>query len=419
MAELRIDASQLIASDITRVTMVAERSGTDLELNPVTGTFDGALILTIGTHTIVARAFAGDTLVGESRPTPVVIQLGVVTRVQIKILDLTNQTSTYGPIIDSLTFPTTAEAGSPVEFALSAVVPGGGPLTYAWSSDCPDAVFSAPAAASTTWSTPTEGTCRIHATVTAGGITVDSLFSIVVFPQLELTGAADASGVFVDAPVVRFSLRRPECNLSTGGDNASCANAIASPTVAEFTVSVLSWGGSAPGPIEVTQDCGGRLAIDPVLFDSVHGYWLPPVDRGVCILTARVENRDGATATLAPGILVRSGTPPTITSPMISARFFGFSCMFDGTSSPVDCGLVPANSAVSVEARRSVSGGTLGPGSFSDDCGGGMDELSSGTLGFSRGWRTPPAPGRICTTTIRSTSAEGGESVATARYQLQ
>lgn len=419
MAELRIDAS-LLAANITRVTMTAEQSTAELELNPVTGTFDGALVLTAGTHAIVARAFADDVLVGESRPTSVVIEIGVVTRVQIKILDVSNQTSTYGPIIDSLTFPTTAEVGTAVELTLAAVAPDGSPLSYAWSSDCPDSIFSAPAAPVTTWSNPTEGACRIHAAATASGITVDSVFSIVVFPQGALSGAVDASGEFVAAPVLRFSSRALACNL-TNGDNASCTNAIASPTVTDFTVDVVSWGGSPPGSLTVTQNCGGRFVPEPDRpFDTVTGHWLPAVDRGVCIFTARAENRDGAVAILAPAILVRAGVPPTITPPTISAQLESSRpCIFTNTNSPVDCGTATAGNFLFLDLSLSWAAGTPGPGSISDDCGGVMIAMPSFIVSRSTEWRLPLTPGRLCTTTIHSTTIEGGESVAIAQYRLR
>lgn len=417
MAELRVDASQLTAADITAVTLVAEEATKDLVLNSSTNTFDGALFLTAGTHTVVARAFAGDMLVGASRPTAVEIQPGVVTRVQLMILDVTQQTSKYGPIVDSLTFPTTAEAGSSVDFAVSAVAPDGSQLSYAWSSDCAESAFSSPTAPATSWSKTTASTCLIRVTVSSNGFTVVRTFAIAVFPQGAASGAVDASGVFISAPVLSVSLPELQCNLISG-DNASCANPIASPTFTSITVTVLSWGGSAPGTLDVNQSCGGRFQLDTET-DPLLGHWLPPVDGGICFLTVHAVNSAGSVANLAPAILVRPGTPPTNTT-VISAVFSGFSCSFSNTSSPqpVDCGLVPANNFIGVSAQFSEDNTIPGPGHFSDDCGGGDFDLDANVFSFGRGWETPNAPGRICTTTIRKTNIQG-DTMASAHYQLQ
>jgi len=421
MAELRVDASQLAAADITAVTLVAEGATKDLVLNSSTNTFDGALFLTAGTHTVVARAFAGDMLVGASRSTAVEIQPGVVTRVQLMILDVTQQTSKYGPIIDSLTFPTTVEAGSSVDFAVSALAPDGSPLSYAWSSDCAESAFSSPAARATSWSKPTAATCLIRVTVSSNGFAVDRTFAIAVFPQGAASGAVDASGVFISAPVLSVSLPELQCNVISG-DNASCANPIASPALTSITVTVLSWGGSAPGTLDVNQSCGGQFQFDTET-DPVRGHWLPPVDGvdgGICFLTVHAVNSAGAVANLAPAILVRPGTPPTNPT-VISAVFSGFSCSFNNTSSPqpVDCGLAPASHFIGLSGQFSGGNAIPSRAHFSDDCGGGDFDLGTNVGSFNIGWTTPNAPGRICTTTIRNTNVLQGDTTASARYQLQ
>lgn len=417
MAELRVDASQFTAANITAVTLVAEEATKDLVLNSSTNTFDGALFLTAGTHTLVARAFAGDMLVGASRPTTVEIQPGVVTRVQLMILDVTQQTSKYGPIVDSLTFPTTAEAGSSVDFAVSAVAPDGSQLSYAWSSDCAESAFSSPAAPTTSWSKPTAATCLIRVSVSSSGFTVNRTFAIAVFPQGAASGAVDASGVFISAPVLSVSLPELQCNLISG-DNASCANPIASPTFTSITVTVLSWGGSAPGTLDLSQSCGGQFQFDTET-DPLRGHWLPPVAGGICFLTVHAVNSAGSVANLAPVILVHPGTPPTNPT-VISAVFSGFSCSFNNTSSPqpVDCGLVSANHFIGLSVQFSGDNAIPSRGHFSDDCGGGDFDLDTSVNNFGRGWTTPGAPGRICTTTIHKTSIQG-DTMASAHYQLQ
>lgn len=80
IAEVHVDAAQLFAAGITRVTLAAAGQPEELTFNPATGTFDGSLILPSGAQTLVASAFSGDTLVGQSQPTSVDVQSGAVTR---------------------------------------------------------------------------------------------------------------------------------------------------------------------------------------------------------------------------------------------------------------------------------------------------------------------------------------------------
>src|SRR5262249_37447330 len=153
-------------------TLAAAGQSQDLVQNFTTGTFDGTLILPAGTQSLVASAFSGDTLVGQSQPVSVDVQPGVVTRVTVRILDLTTDTPIYGPIVDSLSLPTTTEAGTHVTFAISVVAPLGDPVSYSWTSDCPDSAFSTPDAAATGWSKPTQGACNITVTATSNGFSV-------------------------------------------------------------------------------------------------------------------------------------------------------------------------------------------------------------------------------------------------------
>jgi len=51
-----------------------------------------------------------------------------VPRVALRIIDTTVETPTFGPIFDSLAFPTTAQVGAPVTFALAVVAPASRPM---------------------------------------------------------------------------------------------------------------------------------------------------------------------------------------------------------------------------------------------------------------------------------------------------
>ncbi|HEX8111928.1 MAG TPA: hypothetical protein VF516_29550, partial [Kofleriaceae bacterium] len=162
VAELHVDVGPLLATAITRVSVEAAGQTQDLTFDFNTGSFDGVVFLPAGMQSLVARAFGGDMLVGQSHPTPVQVTPGATTRVLLRILDVSGAPGeVFGPILDSLSFPTTTNAGTTVTFAVSAVAPHGDPVTYAWSADCMDSTFTASTAATTGWSKPAQGVCTI------------------------------------------------------------------------------------------------------------------------------------------------------------------------------------------------------------------------------------------------------------------
>jgi hypothetical protein len=322
VAELRIDDSFVTDLDISKVVIRAEdgRSQT-VTRNRATGTFDGALLLSEGTHSLVASAFTTrfliDTLVGQSRPTPVEVRRGAITRVMIQILDLAVPPSPkFGPIIDSLSFPTTVEAGDAASFAISVVVPASGVATYSWTSTCQDATFSAATEATTSWTKPSEGVCTINVVAAANGFSVSQSFVIAVFAAGANNGAVMVSGVFVTAPGIDLSLLG--CIGSTG-QNSSCQAKIASPAEAPYQLTVFNWGSAVPGTIELSDDCGGRFDEASRNPGDRSGAWLPPVDGGLCIITARAINDGGLAEVVAIALLTRPGTPP-MAAPVESAR---------------------------------------------------------------------------------------------------
>src|ERR1044071_6247680 len=118
-------------------------------------------------------------LVGQSQPTAVQVTPGTITRGLLRILHLTGTPGQiYGPIFDSLSFPPTTDAGTTVTFAISVVAPLGDPVTYAWSSDCMDSMFTAASAATTGWSKAAQGTCTITVTAPSNGLTVGPSFGL-------------------------------------------------------------------------------------------------------------------------------------------------------------------------------------------------------------------------------------------------
>ncbi|HWO19858.1 MAG TPA: hypothetical protein VNO30_13825 [Kofleriaceae bacterium] len=422
ITELRIDARALLDAGITQVTLQAGGLSQDLVQNPATGTYDGTLLLPSGPQSLVARAYAGTTLVGASNPTAVNVLPNQVTRIVMRILDLTSAAPPlYGPILDSLVFPATAQATAPVSFTASVLAPAGDPVTYAWSSTCADAMFSAPAAAATSWSKPTQGSCSVTMLATSNGFSISQSFSIVVFPAGSANGAIDASADFITAPSLSFALPGAGCFLFPGG-NASCSATLASPNMTSYDVSVMGWGKSTPGSLTVSDNCGGQFGMSNTSPEYRTGAWLPPTTAGVCILTATAVNGDGLASTLSAAILVRTGTAGTAQPPSIYAQIYpGLNCYLSSSSpgpTPLDCGTVPAGSQLGLFGNLSWADGTPGSVTLIDTCNGGLTQPNN-AYNFNSYWNLPSLSGQTCTLTVRATNLQGGVSEAAALYHLQ
>jgi hypothetical protein len=416
LAEIRVDAAPFSDVNITRVTVETAGESQDLVLNPSTGTFDGTLILPSGAQILTVSAYTGEALVGQSRPTPLDVQPNLVTRVMVRILDLTpSAPPIYGPIVDSLSYPTTTEAGALATFTMSVVAPAGDPVTYAWTSDCPGSTFSAPQAATTGWSTAAQGACTINVVATSHGFTVAQSFAIVVFPAGSGSGAVEVSSTFVTAPAMMLMLPDVTCSVSRGG-NASCPTAIASPATTGLRLSIFHWGSSAPGSFALSDSCGGRFGTSWRNVDNVSGAWLPPVAGGLCILTARAINGDGLAETLSAAILVRAGVPATAQPPRIFASL-DTGCSLGDSSSPPGCGQIQAGSHVALYGNVSWADGLPGALAIIDDCVGTQPTPDDANF-FNVGWDLPSTPGRTCTTSVRATNLQGVSSEVAARYQL-
>jgi hypothetical protein len=420
LTEVRIDARALLNVGITQVTLEAAGQSQDLVLNASTGTFDGSLFLPAGPQSLVARAFAGATLVGASNSTQVQIQSGQVTRVVMRILDLTGSAPpVYGPILDSLVFPATAQATAPVAFAASVVAPAGDPVSYAWSSSCADSTFSAPDSATTSWSKTTQGSCTISMLATSNGFSVGQSFQIVVFPTGTASGAVDTSALFVSAPSIYFGFPDTGCYVLPGS-NSSCGGSIASPSITSYGVNVMGWGGSTPGSITVSDNCGGHFGMTNSGPDYRSGSWLPPSGAGVCILTASATNGDGLVSTLSAALLVRAGTPATAQPPSIWGQLYpGFNCYLDSSlATPMDCGSIPAGAQMSLYGYVSWSDGTPGSITLVDSCSSGLQQPSN-AYNFSSYWNLPNLSGQTCTLTAQATNLQGGTSQTSVQYHLQ
>jgi hypothetical protein len=420
LAEFRIDGP--LPEGVTRVTVAGGTAPQDLTRNPVTNAFDGTLFLTTGTYSLVARAFIDDTLVGQSQPTAVTVQPGVVTRVVIRILDLRPEAPPlFGPIFDSLTFPTTTEVDTPATFALSVIAPAGDPVIYAWSSTCPDSTFSPPDAATTSWSKPTPGGCTIQVIAQSNGINVFKTFAITVFPAGAATGAADVEATFINLPQVVLIFNDLGCFVSQFSD-ASCANTIASPSVTAWSASVPFWNGSSPGGIEISDDCGGHFGFEQITPDSIGGSWLPPVGGGLCKITARATNIDGQVGTRVAAILTRPGTPPTPQAIQGNASFEDGCQLFPSGN---QCGSTHPGNVRSVFGDFFFVPGHPGTVTVTDSC---FSPVPASSRSFffsqlftSTQWTLPSLngqPSMTCSTTIHVASLEGSAIDLSANYSI-
>lgn len=413
LAEIQVDAGLLGPFGITRVTAEAAGVSQDLVLNEDLGSlaFTGIIILPAGTQTLVVSAFAGDTKIGQSQPTPVEVVGGVVTRVFLRILDLrASGAPSYGPILDSLSFPTTTEVGTTATFAISVVAPVGDPITYAWTSDCADATFTAPDAATTGWSKAAPGVCTINVQATSNGFTVARSFLIIVFPA-NASGALDVVADFVTAPSLGLRMGSVGC-FDFQAENSSCPTPIASPDTSSYDVEVFNWGLGSPGTFEVSDNCGGRFGATFRGLGSESGSWLPPVGGGVCIVTARAVSDLGAVATRSRAIFVRPGTVPVTQPPAITVLLDNV-CLL--TADTVDCGSVFGGRRRSLFGSVDWLDGLPGSLTVEDSCAG--PQPVPGTRFISNAWTVPNVAG-TCITTVHATNLQGASSEVSAQYQV-
>jgi hypothetical protein len=419
LAEIQIDLQPLLDAGITRVTLQAAGQTKELTPNLSTGTYDGALILPVGEQSLVALAYADTALVGASNPTPVQVQVGQVTRVLLRVLDLTGSAPpVFGPFLESLVYPSSAQAGDPIAFTAHVLAPDGAPISYAWTSTCSDSTFGSPAAATTTWSKAAQGTCMISMVATSSGFSIQQDFGIVVFPAGSSGGAIDASAQLISRPRGYFSLDScgTSSDLAASGANASCPREAASPALFNFSVGISSWGGSTAGAITLSDSCGGKNVITNQGSGYASGAWLPPVTAGVCVLTARAVSADNLAETLSIAVLVRAGTPVTWQPPTIYVTVSPGCSITSGAT--VDCGAFPAGLSANVYLSIDWAQGLPESLLLSDDCDGGLSQPTN-LYDHHAIWHLPSSPGRTCTLSVHATNLGGGASDASMRIHLQ
>ncbi len=411
LAELRMTADPAFAATITRVTVETSEASADLTPGTVSpGSFAGTLVLSPGPHSLVVRAFSNETVIGASNPIAVDITSGAVTRVMARILDLTVDSPTFGPLFDTLTAPSTIAVGEPAALTISVIAPAGAPVTYAWSSDCAASTFSAPSAASTSWSSPSPGACTITVVASSNGFSITQTFVIVAAGPND--SAVDVWAEFISAPSVQLTLGGLGCsNMSGSAQNASCPAMIAAPGGTAFSLNISGWGFSTPGALELTDSCGGRIEEDARFSDSLFGFWIPPVQGGVCVLTARAVNSDGVVGTTSIALLTRAGTA----APRIVAQLDGCPLLRRFTPPAICPPQVPGMIHV-ITGSVEWAPGNPGQVTMTDSCANGT--FVSMDNPFSLAAAPVGGPGTLCLVQVTARDPQGFSSMIAAQYSL-
>jgi hypothetical protein len=415
--QVRLITPQVGQLELTRVSVESNTGASaDLTRDAQTGQFTGSLLLPAGMHELTGRAFIDDDLVGVSNPVPADVQAGGVTQVMIQILDITggNQPD-FGPILASLSHPTSTSAGTEVLFAASVIDPDGTPVSYDWTDDCDDSTFTAPQAAETGWSKLTPGACRVTLVASSGGVSITNSFSVVVFQSGADQGAVEIVNEFISAPTSSLQLvaGSEQCFTTSSAADASCRKVFASPEFAQVLVGI-DWANGSPGTATLSDDCGGSVGVGVQNPSTIIAAWLPPIQGGLCRLTVRATNGQGVLGQLSMAIVVLDGvprqpaTPPTISAEMFLPTEFG-RCLAASDQPASDCGTLAAFTSTAISAR--VFWGDSLPGSieFTDGCGGqffgtGVD-LVSGFAGTE--WAAPGTSAADCPITVTARSLEG------------
>jgi hypothetical protein len=415
IAEISVSANAIDST--LHVIMDVDGETKELTLQSATDTYTGSLFVTPGTKTVVARAFFNDELIAASNPVTVEVQSLVTTHIALRLIDVSAPQPVFGPIFDSIVFPTAVQAGDNATFSAAAVSPGNDPITYHWSSSCADSTFVTADAPTTAWFKPTVGSCPVTIVAVSRGIATSASFTIQVFPAGQADGALEVTAVVVFNPQVFLSLDSLGCGADSGLPGRSCTSTIGLPSTSTFFMSVDDWRLSTPGTLDLSDSCGGEVRVVATTLTSIEGLWSPPASGGLCFLTGRAINGDGGVATVIVAVLTHPGTPDTSTVPQIDATLFvgNGPCRFQNTADgePTQCGT--EESIFSAEVQPTVDWGTGDPGTvrIAADCGG----QPSTRIPYD--WAPRGTSGDRCTVTVRATSRQGVEGIARAQFTLR
>jgi hypothetical protein len=278
---------------ILEVTLTASPGGytATLAYDPADGQFKGSLLLPVGAYTVAAVAWAdtdgdGTNESAGTATTPVVIVDGGTAVAVLRIVDTSAPPSVpdHAPIISAVTASDVAGAvGQPLTFSATAVDVDGDAMTYAWTASC-DGTFSAPTAATTTWTPAFEGLCSVQLEVTANGL-ADVAYLDVPVGSGGPSGTVQVTVSFQERPYVSWVYLDPCYVDRVYSSDASCPD--------DFGVGqdvLLEVGANVDvDSIAVTDNCGGSFYVFDTQPSYVQGLWTPPATPAVCVITARIR----------------------------------------------------------------------------------------------------------------------------------
>jgi hypothetical protein len=301
------------AYNVTRINVAVTPANISQDLTYSNGTFSGILVVPTGAQTLTATAYVGAQQVGTGTVT-VTVTANTTSSAYIKILDATGSPPApdHGPYITSLTASkNNPNTGESVALAATAVDPDGDALAYQWSEDCSGGTFTAPSAATTSWSSTMTGACNLTLTVTSKALKDTKAVQVVVFGGSGgsgggPTGAVSVTGTFVAAPSigeVRLYTYSPglSCDIYRSIADGDCRQPLF-PTQKIWVYLNYSTTASTPN-VTLTDNCGGSTTPNSTYSSYAYFNWTAPANTGACLLTATLSG-DGMTDSFPVAVLV-------------------------------------------------------------------------------------------------------------------
>lgn len=195
-------------SAITAITLDVQPANlqSSLVYDSAEGRFSGVVVLPVGMQTFTATAWAAGVTAGVGSASAL-IDAGTTSLVHIVILDVSGPVPVIprGPaILNVVVSNRTPVTGEVISLSVNAQDPDGDVLTYAWSDDCANSYFGAPASSATTWVRSTPGVCNVEIVVSDGGLSDSEIVQIGVLSGAGGDGAAAIQGYFVPQPVIEY-----------------------------------------------------------------------------------------------------------------------------------------------------------------------------------------------------------------------
>jgi len=288
--------AQFSAAQITRVTVTVVPANVmfDLTVHPQDPTrFTGTIAVPVGTHTVTAVAFAGNTQVG-SGSASVTVAKGAHIQALITILDATGPSPgpDHSPVVTSLVTPTSAQVDDQPTLTAAAMDGDGDAMTFSWAaspSGC--GTFATPTTLSTSFTAKLIGTCTVTFTAAAKGNSDSKSAQIQISAA---TGFIDVTVQYVPQPligsIVFFTGPTQIATVTRNAPDATIRAPFHKGTPYTVALSFDPW---PTGAIALSDSCAGTI-VQPVFVvnaTSASATWTPTVDSGACIVTATLTRQ--------------------------------------------------------------------------------------------------------------------------------